>query len=452
MSQFSKRRIFDMNNYSKRISRRDFMKAAGIGSAAALAAASGLPGRAAFAATPQQTSDVTATLTIFDFGADTQLKVYADAIARFNKRFPNVTVKDENIPFPNGWGEYINILKTRFASGTAPDIVAMAIEGARESVQSGLMTTLDDYLSKDAAGKDLLSDVDKALNDALKFKDKTYWLTREWNNMCIHYNTKMFEDAKLDPPANDWTWDKFLETALKLTKGSGGDKVYGFGIPYFNFGLAPWWHTNQTSTLTPDWSDSNLNDPKMLESVKFVHDLVAKHGVSPAVEGTDQFALFASGRAAMTGAGHWPLHQWTDAKLPMDVQYWPRHTAATTVFGSGGWGITTACKNPDVAWELIKELTSRETDKAVAAIGVALPARRSATEVAEFKAFPKHSDVFFGSLADIKPIPSPANFAQVESIFMRHLGEIMSDAVTPEQGLEAAHTELSAAMAELKGK
>jgi multiple sugar transport system substrate-binding protein len=314
------------------------------------------------------------------------------------------------------------------------------------------MIPLDPYFDKDPAAKDLLSDVDKTLNDALKFQGKTYWATREWNNMCIHYNVKMFNDAKVPLPAKDWTWDQFLEAAQKLTSGSGDTKIYGFGIPYFNFGLAPWWHTNSTATLNADWTDSNLNDPKMLESVTFVSDLVNKYGVSPSVEGTDSFALFAAGRVAMTGAGHWPIQQWADAKLDMDVQYWPRKTAATTVFGSGGWGITKTTKNADIAWELIKELTSRENDIALATVGAAIPARKSATDVPEYKAYPKSSDVFYGSLADIKPIPSPANFAQVEEIFMRNLGTIMAKQVTPEQGLAAAHTELAAAMAELKNK
>ena len=439
-----------MTSKKLRISRREFIKAAGVGGAAAIAAASGLPTSAVFAKRPAQGSDIKATLSIFDFGSDKQLKIYADDAARFNKRFPNVTVKDELVAFPNGWGQYIELLKARFAGGNPPDIVAMAIEGARESVQSELMIPLASYLAKDAAAKELMSDVDPTLNDALKFQGKTYWMTREWNNMCIHYNTKLFEDAKLDPPSKDWTWDQFLEAAKKLTTGSGDTKIYGFGIPYFNFGLAPWWHTNGTATLNADWTDSNLNDPKMLESVKFLSDLVNKHGVAPSVEGTDSFALFASGRVAMTGAGHWPIQQWIDAKLPMDVQYWPRKTKATTVFGSGGWGITKTCKNPDIAWELIKDLTSHENDIALAAVGAAIPARRSATETDAFKAFPKHYDVFYGSLADIKPIPSPANFAKVEEIFMRNLGAIMSGQVTPEQGLATAHTELSAAMAELK--
>jgi multiple sugar transport system substrate-binding protein len=136
----------------------------------------------------------------------------------------------------------------------------------------------------------------------------------------------------------------------------------------------------------------------------------------------------------------------------MDVQYWPRKVTGTTVFGSAGWGITKACKNPELAWELIKDLTSRENDRALAAVGAAIPARRSATDVPEYKSYPPSSDVFYGSLADIKPIPSPGNFAQVEEIFMRHMGTIIAKQVTPEQGLEAAHKELSAAMAEYKNR
>jgi multiple sugar transport system substrate-binding protein len=261
----------------------------------------------------------------------------------------------------------------------------------------------------------------------------------------------MFEDAGLDMPAEDWTWEDFLEAALALTKEVDGTKVWGFAIPYFNFGLQPWFHTNQTSPLTEDWSDSNLDDPKMLESVKFIHSLVHEHGVSPSPEGTDMFNLFASKQAAMTAAGHWTIQTWILNELTtMDVQYWPRKLSGTTVFGSGGWGITKASQNPDIAWELIKELTSRETDIALAKIGAAIPARRSATEIPEFQEFPANSEVFYGSLRDIKPVPSPANFAQVENIFMRHMDLIMSNAVTPEQGLEMAHTELTAAMAELR--
>jgi multiple sugar transport system substrate-binding protein len=251
----------------------------------------------------------------------------------------------------------------------------------------------------------------------------------------------------------DRTWDDFLTIAQKLTKGETGNKTFGFGLPFFNFGLQPWFHTNGTSVLSADWRKSNLDDPKVLESVKFIHALVNEHKVAPSVEGTGGnaiFAMFAGGRIAMTGGGHWPLGTYLANNFKtMDVQYWPRKTAGTTVFGSGGWAISRQCKNPSLAWELIKDFTSLETDKEIAAVGAAIPARRSATETPEFQQWPTHAPVFYDSLRDAKPVPSPANFAEVESIFMRHIQEIMSNAATPEQGMEQAHHELSAAMAKL---
>lgn len=340
----------------------------------------------------------------------------------------------------------------RVASGLPIDIIAIAIEGTRATIEQDLVLPIDDLIATVPEFTELVADVEPSLHNALKGPDgQTYYLTREWNNMIIHYNTQMFEEAGLDVPSPEWTWSDFLDAALTLTKGEGGDKVFGFAIPYFNFGLAPWFHTNSTSTLTEDWSDSNLDDPKVLESVKFIHSLVHEHGVSPDVEGTAPFELFAGGRAAMTGGGRWPFAGYIANDFrTVDITPWPRNTAGTTVFGSGGWAISKSTQNLDLSIELLKDLTSLETEIGLVKVGTSLPSRRKATEIPEFQEFPASSHYYFDSLADIKPIPSPPNFAEVESIFMRHMGLIMSNSVTPEQGLEMAHTELSAAMEKMR--
>jgi len=434
---------------SKRITRRDFLKYTGMGGAAALAAAYGLPLGSVLAQAPP--NDTAGNLTIYNFGGEQQQGMYSNAIDRFNERYPNVVVEDLYIPWPDGWGHYITNLKLRVASGLPVDIIALAIEGTRESIFEDLVLPMDDAIAADSELQAIVDEVEPVLHDALKGPDgATYYFTREWNNMIIHYNPVKFEEAGLDPPATDWTWEDFLETAMTLTRGEGGDKQFGFAIPYFNFGLTPWWHTNGTATLTEDWSQSNLDDPKMLESVKFVHALVHEHGVAPSVEGTSMTELFTSDRAAMTGAGRWPFATYvsTDYRT-VDITPWPRNRAGTTVFGSGGWAVSKSATNVPLAIELIKDLASIKTDEEAVAIGTSLPARRSATENEVFNSFPANAPRFFGSLEDIKPVPSPANFAEVESIFMRHMGQIMANSVTPEQGLEMAHIELSAAMDKL---
>ena len=353
---------------------------------------------------------------------------------------------------PKAGGHYITNLKLRVASGLPVDIIALAIEGTRESIFEDLVLPMDDAIAADDELQAIVDEVEPVLHDALKGPDgATYYLTREWNNMIIHYNPVKFEEAGLDPPATDWTWEDFLETALTLTHGEGGDKQFGFALPYFNFGLTPWWHTNGTATLTEDWSDSNLDDPKMLESVKFVHSLVHEHGVAPSVEGTNPYALFPAGTVAMTGRRSLALRQLCLEQLSRCRYHAPGRAGkpAPPSLAPAAGAVSKSAENVPLAIELIKDLASIATDEEAVAIGTSLPARRSATENEVFNSFPANAHRFFGSLSDIKPVPSPANFAEVESIFMRHMGQIMANSVTPEQGLEAAHAELSAAMQKL---
>jgi multiple sugar transport system substrate-binding protein len=434
------------------LSRRQFLQTSG--AAAASVTALSLPVSATLAQdTPP--ADIAAQMAIYNFGGEVQQRIYADAIARFNERYPNVVVEDVYEPTQAGWGGYITNVQLRIASGLPVDIISMAIEGTAETIFQGLVVPLDDIIAADADLQAVVDEVHPSLHNALKVprgpEGTTYYLTREWNNMIIHYNTTMFDAAGLDYPDPEWTWDDFLETAMALTSGEGGDRVFGYAIPYFNFGLTPWWHTNGTATLTEDWLDSNLDDPKMLESVQFLHSLVHEHGVSPAVEGTNMTELFVSRRAAMSAAGRWPFTNYiANDFYDVDITPWPRKRAGTTVFGSGGYAITKSSANPGLAIELIKDLTDFQTDLDSVAGGTSLPARESATLNEEFNAFPKSAHYYFESLDDIKPVPSPANFSEVESIFMRNLGLIMANSVSAEEGLALAHEELSEAMADLR--
>ena len=434
----------------RKLNRRDFLQMAGLTAAGVALAACAPQGGAAGGSISAPKADVTATINIFNYGGDADKVVYDAAYKRFNQKFPNVKIIDTFVAVDT-WGNFTQKFATAIAGGQDLDILHIAIEGARMVVTKNIMRPMDDLLAVPASAE-LVNDIAPALKDSLKYKGKYYLLPDSWNNMCIHYNTKLFKDAGLEPPKEDWTWDDFLTAAKTLTKGEGNDKVWGFGIPAFNFGLQPWFLTGTGSgSLTDDWTKSNLNDPGAVEAMQFVYDLVYKHKVSPTIEGTDNTQLFSAGKMAMTGFGHWPIQSYMANKFTdYDVQYWPRKKAATSVFGVGGWGIPTASKNPALAWEVIKELASLETMQATADAGVAIPARRSVAESAAFIKNPPNAKIFYGCLKDAKPVPAPSNFAEVEQIFMRHFTEMMSNSVQPAEAMAAAHTELSAAMALVK--
>ena len=395
--------------------------------------------------------NVKATIKVTNYGNEQEKKVFTDADERFKKNFPNVTVED-TFTSPTTWGEYATKMVALIASGNAPDIISIAVEGTRIMVSKDILVPLDDVIANDPNANDLLSDVDPALLGAFKVNGKLYEIPNGFNDMVIHYNTKMFKDAGIETPKPDWTWDDFLKAAKKLTTGEGKDKVWGFGLPSFHFGLMPWFITNGTYTLNDSWTESNLNDPKGIEAMNFVHDLVYVYKVSPTPEladaaGADIYQLFAAGRIAMTGAGMWPVAGYGQNKFTdFSVAPWPRNKASGTVFGVAGMGITKASKNPDVAWELIKEYASKESGTAQAVLGTAIPTRRSVAAGKDFLKHTPNSAIFYGLLKDAKSVPAPENFADMEGIFMRHYTDFMTNKKSVEDAMAEAHKELSDAM------
>lgn len=265
-------------------SRRQLLVAGAVGTGALLLPGCSSDGGSSSATTTgpyaKPAGDAKGSVTISNWGDPKDQAVYKAAGDRFKARYPKVTVNDNFTPITT-WTEYVNKLVAQAAAGQTPDIINIAIEGIRLCLAKKLVQPLDNYVSRDPDGGKLTAGVDKPLLDGLSLDGKLYFLPNTWNAMLIYYNTKMFDAAGIQRPSDDWTWDDFLGIAQKLTTGSGGSKVYGFALPYFNFGLTPWFYSNGTSQLNADWTKSNLTDPKMVESVTFIRDLVTRYGVAP---------------------------------------------------------------------------------------------------------------------------------------------------------------------------
>src|SRR5260221_5403433 len=166
-------------------------------------------------------------LVLFDFGDANDKQIRDAAIARFNKRYPNVKVTDQFTPITS-WPDYIDKLVTQIASGKAPDLIHIATEGALLTISKKLVIPLDEFTNSDA-GKDLLTDIDPALLKSFTVDGKLYLVPEAWNNMMIYYNTKVFKEAGVSRPADDWTWEDFLALAKRLTSGQRPIKRFSFG-------------------------------------------------------------------------------------------------------------------------------------------------------------------------------------------------------------------------------
>ena len=114
-------------------------------------------------------------------------------------------------------------------------------------------------------------------------------------------------------------------------------------------------------------------DPKVAETLQFLHDLIHVDKVSP-IPGKDTMDnQFAAGQVAMISRGHWIIENAKRANLDMDIADVPSKVNDDTVIGFGGYAVSKTSKHPELAKELVGALTSEETQKEEGELGGGVP-------------------------------------------------------------------------------
>ena len=132
----------------------------------------------------------------------------------------NPDIKLEFITVPS---DYANTMVTKLAGGEIPDVMMLAMDQVPRYALSDMIMPLDDLASQEY--KDALYPVVK---EALTVDGKMYAAGRDVTPKVMYLNTKMFADAGIEIPKDNWTMDEFLEIVKKLTKGSGADAQWGY--------------------------------------------------------------------------------------------------------------------------------------------------------------------------------------------------------------------------------
>lgn len=355
-----------------------------------------------------------------------------------------------------GWSGYSDLIVTQIAGGEQLDVIMIAIEGLRLLTNKNILVPLDSYFEADTEAQAvLMDDVHVTLREMLQVDGQQMEYPFSWNNMVMYYNTAVFEEEGLEPPAEDWNWDDFLATCQKVARVSGAadDRyAYSFWGNSF-FGMHAWLFTNDTSVLTDDWADSNMLDPKVSETLQYLADLILVHRVAPNPAGWDEWAQFHAGNLVMRTCGRWCIAGSLEADFTTyDLQYQPHQAGPIrTVAGTDGWGMASSAENDQAAWEVVKFLSNTDAAIDMVQLGGNIPALRSVAEMPVFAEYgPSNTALFYESLDYAKTVPSPTNFNVIEPIVNRHLETIWNGEKTVEEAVVACHDELQPEMDKLK--
>lgn len=375
------------------------------------------------------------------------------------ERHPEIELVMETTPIGDGWAAYANAIMTKVAGGQTFDVIYAPTETLGTFASKNIIQDLNPLLDADApAREDLESEIHPTLIKATQYAGKQVGMPNGWNNMIIHYNTKLFADKGLEPPTADWSWNDFTQACLALANVTGSaDDVYAYSFWDSSFGMSPWYFNNDTAVLTPDWADSNLKDPKVAETLQFLADLILKHKVSPNPAGWDEQGQFGSRHLAMRSCGGWCINPTlADEMYDFAFQYYPHQSGnLRTVVGVGAYTMATTTQIPQEAWEVIKVLNGPEVQTSWATVDGAPPSRKSVADSPAFMNLAKPSEadmsIFWESLDYAALVTSPINFNIVDPLMQRWYAKIWNGEMSVEEALAGADVELQAEMDKLKG-
>lgn len=436
------------------MSRRSFVTAAG---AAALAGAVAIAGRRSALAAPAIVTSKTRAryqasgkISLAYLGTAEQAEVWNNLFALFAEKHPDIELEAQANPV-NDWAAFFDAISTQIAGGKPPDVVQVATEGQRLFASRGICEPINDLIERDQAE---LAEYFEDIHPKLIEWDNTYnttedgsryYLPGDFNTMGFWYNAEVFTANGVEEPTDDWTWDQLLAAGEALqAKG-----IYGINVtPEYFISVMPYLLTNGASTLSADWKTSTVNSPQAIEAATFMRTLVEKE-ISPVPGGTfDQFTATAQGKMAAFGGGRWPIVNMRnlDAVSKMKIVHWPQKTQKGSPVGWGAYPIMKGTQNREAAWTFLKFLASKEASVYFAEQGgTIVPGRKSVANSDSYLSnAPEGSLKLYDALEYATPIPSPDKGNVVQSQIQDAFLQILTGAVSPEDGLNALNDEIQA--------
>lgn len=377
----------------------------------------------------------------------------------FLKEHPEVTINYIPVPL-DSWGDYTQKIVTTMVGGENVDIIWNAIEAVPLMSERGVLRELDSFIEADPDIQEFLRDAHPKLIEGLRWKDQQYLLPFAWNTTLIYYNKSVLENAGLPEPPPDWTWDDFLEYAQTITQDKDGDgniDIWGFQSDPGLWRLGGWTISNGSFFMNEDFTEPWYDRPETIDALQFVRDLVWKHQVAPSGDFNRREA-FAAGTLGMMADSPSTRKTLISAGLSpddYDITFFPSPTGKVVIgsqWGTDGYGITKDSEHPDLAWEMLKHLVSKDVMSTLLSgefTSASAPARRSlSTNPLLTEASPANYLRFFEALEEGRTVINAPKFAELAEIHNRYMSLAWANEMTVGEAAAKIQADMEALIAE----
>lgn len=312
-----------------------------------------------------------------------EIAIIKNTAKKFEEKYPGIKVKLER--YPSG-DPYNDKLLTLFAGGMPPDVMFVSVEQLMLFAGKNVLLPLNGYIDKHDynTGKYF-----KKIMDRFTVKGKVYALPRDVAPVCIvYYNKKIFNEAGMKYPDNNWNWNDFLETAKKLTKYDKNGVIvqFGFADDWDMWDLFILDNGGSIVDNVENPTKCTLDSMAAIEAIQFRKDLIYKYRVMPSPSNSSRAGglgasdLFMNGKVALFSSGIWKTPSFRDIKaFGWDVVMFPKNNSGKRGFpmSGSGYGVVSKTKHPEEAWKLVTYLAGEEGQIELAKTGLAEPAIKS---------------------------------------------------------------------------
>ncbi|GAA3366542.1 sugar ABC transporter substrate-binding protein [Streptomyces antimycoticus] len=304
------------------------------------------------------------TITFWDNNGAPRTKVWKRIIAKFEDKYPDITVKYVPIPITNVQSKYDTAIQS--GGDSLPDVGGVGTAYLANLVAQGALDPVTDRIDDSALKGKLIKNMVDSVRAAGGEDQELYSVPTSANQGTLWYRTDLFAAAKL--PAPD-SWERFYKAADELTdkggnkfgftlRGGAGSIAQALDMMYAQSGIASFWDGDKTT----------LNDPRNVAALEKYIALFKK--VTPAADLNNDFAKmvaqFDQGDIGMLqhNLGSYVDHVRLLGKekiagipLPPSRAGAPRTIVSNPV---DGLGLFKASKNKAAAWKFIAFAASPE--------------------------------------------------------------------------------------------
>jgi multiple sugar transport system substrate-binding protein len=312
------------------------------------------------------------------------LKLERDLVSEFEALHPGVRIRLEPIP---GVGQYAPRLLLMHVAGDISDAGYLDIASGAVFINNGVVRDLSPFIENDPAFR--LDDYFPNVVNSFRRDGKLYGIPLDFTPMVMYYNKRLFDAARVPYPRDGWTWADFLATARRLAIADDDPRrpMRQYAMHFEN--IMPFWilwlWNNGGDVLAPDGRQASgyLDGPQSVAAIDFLLSLMYDERVAPSLQESAALGvdLFRAGRAAMDVKGHWMMIDYRAAGLDFGVVSMPTNVGRpVSVLYQSGLCVFARGARPELGWQWIKFMTSRDVQVRRVASGLAISGNRRAAE------------------------------------------------------------------------